>query len=84
MSRAVSLVLALTASGVLSLAPFMLARNVTGAAHGVLLFLMLGISAAFIHGVGFVPRARIIRVIASPAVAWPLIGLATSVLLLNR
>jgi predicted membrane protein len=84
MSRAVSLLLALGASGVLSLAPFIAARSLTGMLHGVLVILMLGISAAFVHGVGFVPRSRIFGIIVSPIVCWPLILLAAAGLLLSR
>jgi predicted membrane protein len=84
MSRVVSLLLASSASGVLSVAPFTLARSLTGAVHGALVVLMLGISAAFVHGVGFVPRTRIVGMVASPVIAWPLIMLATVVLLLRR
>jgi predicted membrane protein len=83
-SRVISLALALSASGVLSIAPFMLARNVTGTVHGVLVVLMLGVSAAFIHGVGFVPRTRLVGLIASPMIAWPLILSTATGLLLSR
>jgi cyd operon protein YbgE len=38
--------------------------------HGVLALIMWGMSAGFVHGVGFVPRHRILRVLLGPVVAW--------------
>jgi len=38
--------------------------------HGVLAPIMWGMSAGFVHGVGFVPRNRILRVLLGPVVAW--------------
>jgi len=38
--------------------------------HGVLTLIMWGLSAGFVHGVGFVPRNRILRVLLGPLVAW--------------
>lgn len=43
--------------------------------HGVLMLLMLGMSAGFVHGVGFVPEHRLWRALFSPAVAWPLLAM---------
>jgi len=84
MSRAVSLLLSLGASGILMLAPFMVARNLTSMVHVTLMVLMLGISATFVHGVGFVPRARLVGAIVSPRVCWPVIIFAAAGLLLTR
>lgn len=38
--------------------------------HGVLTLIMWGLSAGFVHGVGFVPRNRILRFMLGPLVAW--------------
>ncbi|MBU1397224.1 MAG: cyd operon YbgE family protein [Gammaproteobacteria bacterium] len=38
--------------------------------HGVLTLIMWGLSAGFVHGVGFVPRNRILRMLLGPLVAW--------------
>lgn len=38
--------------------------------HGVLTLIMWGLSAGFVHGVGFVPRNRILRFLLGPLVAW--------------
>ncbi len=37
--------------------------------HGVLTLIMWGLSAGFVHGVGFVPQNRVVRVLLGPAVA---------------
>ena len=42
--------------------------------HGVLTLIMWGMSAGFVHGVGFVPRNRLLRVLLGPVVAWLLMG----------
>jgi predicted membrane protein len=42
--------------------------------HGVLMLIMWGMSAGFVHGVGFVPRNRVLRVALGPVIAWLLMG----------
>jgi predicted membrane protein len=43
--------------------------------HGVLMLIMWGMSAGFVHGVGFTPHNRVLRVVLGVLVAWPLLGL---------
>jgi cyd operon protein YbgE len=38
--------------------------------HGVLMLIMWGMSAGFVHGVGFVPRNRVLRLLLGPLAAW--------------
>jgi len=38
--------------------------------HGILTLIMWGMSAGFVHGVGFIPRNRMLRVLLGPIVAW--------------
>jgi len=45
--------------------------------HGVLALIMWGLSAGFVHGVGFIPRNPILRVLLGPLVAW--LGMALGV-----
>ena len=73
MARFVSLALALTVTGILMLAPFLMVRQMTPAAHTVLPLMLLGVAGAFVHGMGFVPRTTAFRIAFSPIVAWPLI-----------
>ena len=42
--------------------------------HGVLMLIMWGMSAGFVHGVGFVPRNAVLRVVLGPVIAWLLMG----------
>lgn len=73
MSRAISLTLALATSGVFMIAPFLVVRHLSAADHGWASLMMLGITGAFVHGVGFEPRTKILQWLFSPAVAWILI-----------
>ena len=41
--------------------------------HGALSLVMLGISAGFVHGVGFKPKFWLWRILFSPFVGWPLL-----------
>lgn len=43
--------------------------------HSILMLLMWGISAGFIHGVGFQPRYWVWRIIFSAFIAWPLMAI---------
>ncbi len=42
--------------------------------HGTLMLIMWGLSAGFVHGVGFVPRHPVLRLLLGPVVAWLLMG----------
>ena len=44
--------------------------------HGVLTLIMWGMSAGFVHGIGFVQRNHVLRVLIGPAIAWLLMGVA--------
>lgn len=38
--------------------------------HGTLMLIMWGLAAGFVHGVGFVPRNRFLRIVLGPVIAW--------------
>ncbi len=78
--RALSLLLALALSALILTYPKALAH----AHHGLLSLIMPGISAGFVHGVGFVPGHRLWRIAFSPWLAWPLMGIGFWLLLGNR
>lgn len=40
--------------------------------HRAMMFIMIGISGGFIHGVGFIPRHWFWKWLFSPFLAWPL------------
>ncbi len=73
LARVVSLLAAITVVAVVVLYPRLIAEDSTSVPHGFLALLMMGMSAAWVHGFGFVPQNRILRVLFSPLVAWPVI-----------
>lgn len=79
-ARALSLALALSVTAVVVAAPRLFATSMHDVPHGLLALLMLGMSAAYVHGVGYVPRHRRLRPLAGPLVAWPLVGIAAALL----
>lgn len=46
--------------------------------HGTLMLIMWGMSAGFVHGVGFVPKHAALRLLLGPLAAWPLMLLGLS------
>lgn len=76
-ARTVSLLAAIAMMLLITVFP----RGLTNAdggtiSHGALSFVMLGVSAGFVHGVGFIPHNRVLRVVLGPMVAWPGISVA--------
>lgn len=78
-ARAVSLAAALVLMVLVTLLPRALTLD-DGAplGHGMLTLVMWGLSAGFVHGVGFVPRNRLLRTAVGPYVAWPLLAVGLS------
>lgn len=75
-ARGVSLVAALGLMILVTLLPRALTHTDGSTInHGVLVLVMWGMSAGFVHGVGFVPLNRVLRVVLGPWVAWPLLAL---------
>jgi predicted membrane protein len=75
-ARGLSLATALALMALVTLLP----RGLTTADgspinHGVLSLIMWGMSAGFVHGVGFVPRNPVLRVVLGPVTAWLWMGL---------
>lgn len=70
-ARGISLLVALTLMMLVTLLPRGLTtEDGSPISHGVLVLIMWGMSAGFVHGVGFIPRNRILRVLLGPLVAW--------------
>jgi predicted membrane protein len=46
--------------------------------HGILLLGLWGMAAGFVHGIGFIPRHRLVRLALGPLAAWLLIGLGAA------
>ena len=74
-ARGVSLVTAIALMLLVTLFPRALtAEDGSPISHGVLMLIMWGLSAGFVHGVGFVPRSRALQVLLGPLAAWALMG----------
>ncbi|WP_245597634.1 cyd operon YbgE family protein [Psychromonas aquimarina] len=73
LSRWVSTLLALLLSGLLLLNPNHIADSTAALENGYLSVLMMALTAAFVHGLGFEPRLWLWRVIFSPYLAWPVL-----------
>ncbi len=74
-ARGISLSVATALMLLVTLAP----RGLTAAdgrpvGEGVLTLIMWGMSAGFVHGAGFVPWNRALRVLLGPVAAWLLMG----------
>jgi cyd operon protein YbgE len=71
-ARTLSLLLALAISvGVLAW-PHLVMRDDGGVDHRWVSLLLWGMAAGFVHGVGFVPRNRLLRQLLGPVAAWAL------------
>ena len=71
LARTLSLLLAIAIAGM----TFTYPRALAHASHGLLSLTMLGISAGFVHGVGFVPDSKLWRFLFGPWLAWALMSL---------
>ncbi len=69
-----SLAMAIVLSSLLLIYPRVVAVSIGDVNHGLLTLLLWGISAGFVHGVGFVPRMSIWRVVFHPFIGWPLMA----------
>lgn len=82
-ARALSLMMACVLSVLLCALPSVVATVVGEIDHGTLSLCMWGISAGFIHGVGYIPHTRIWRWAFSPYLAWPVMGLCVYLWVFN-
>jgi predicted membrane protein len=69
-ARALSLAIALAISVSVLAWPILVVSADGSVDHGWLTLLMWGMAAGFVHGVGFVPRNRLLRLALGPIVAW--------------
>ena len=70
-ARLLSYAIAIVLTTYLFLFPNVLADSAASINHSLLTLLLLGTSAGFIHGSGFVPRLLIWKLLFSPLFAWP-------------
>lgn len=70
LTRFISMLLALIITALLFIFPGHIAGSLEELNHDYLMLLMLGLSVAFIHGMGFYPRFWLWKIIFSPYFAW--------------
>lgn len=70
-ARTLSFLMAMVLSGLLLVMPSVVASDTRDLDHGPLSLALIGISAGFIHGVGYVPVMTVWRWLFSPYVGWP-------------
>ncbi|EIK94098.1 hypothetical protein PMM47T1_23607 [Pseudomonas sp. M47T1] len=75
LSRGLSLLMVMPLSLILLVHPVLLLDGRGQYSHGVLVMIMWGIAAGYVHGVGFDPQAWAWRVVFHPLVGWGLMGL---------
>jgi cyd operon protein YbgE len=71
-AMAISFLLALPLAGVLLIHPAMMLDANGEYSHSTMMYIMIGISGGFIHGVGFIPKFWLWKWLFSPFLAWPL------------
>ena len=71
-AMAISFLLALPLAGVLLIHPAMILDANGEYSHSTMMYIMIGISGGFIHGVGFIPKFWLWKWLFSPFLAWPL------------
>lgn len=74
-SRCLSIVAALAVTVVVVCFPRLVAIDMHAVPHGWLVCLLLGMSFCYVHGFGFIPENKTLRIVFSPLVAWPLLTL---------
>lgn len=84
LSRALSLAAAAILSLALMIYPYALGNTMDRATHIALPVLLLGISGAFVHGIGYEPDNRFLRALFGAPVAWILIALGVALLLMRK
>lgn len=70
-ARALSMLLALVLAALITFYPPALATL----SHGLIVLVIWGVSAGFVHGIGFDPESRFWRVALGPVSAWSLMGM---------
>ena len=68
--RALTFTTALLFAALIVLYPRAIATDMTTVPHGWLVLLLLGMSAAWVYGLGFEPEHRLLRPFFHPATAW--------------
>jgi predicted membrane protein len=71
--RTASFLAALAISAALMLFPFILRGVPAGRLHAALPIMLLGVAGALVHGIGYQPDHRPLRILFRPICAWSMI-----------
>jgi len=82
-ARGVSLVAAASLALAITAYPRGLTHDGLALNHGLLILLMWGMSAGFVHGVGFDPSNRWLHMLLGPLFAWPILLLGWALFVRN-
>jgi len=69
------MLMAIAMTALLFIYPRAVATSISEVNHGLLTLIMLGVSSGFIHGVGFVPRMTVWRILFNPFIGWSLMAM---------
>lgn len=72
LARFITFAAAVAFAALIVLYPRAIADDMTSVPHGALVGLLIGMSCAWVWGLGFVPKHRLLRLFFSPVVAWAL------------
>jgi len=73
LTRFFSMALALLLSGLLLVNPTHIAQSSAQLEHGYLTLLMVALSGAFVHGIGFKPIFWLWKIVFSPYLSWAIL-----------
>lgn len=73
-TQVLSLVLAAGSSLTLLIFPHVIGREISSADHAILPLFLMADGAAFAFGLGFVFNTALLRILTSPIVVWPVLG----------
>jgi cyd operon protein YbgE len=82
--RVLSLLMAVPLSLVLLIHPASMLNAQGHYSHSLLMLIMWGVAAGYLHGVGFEPRALAWRVVFHPLLAWAFMALGFGLWILAR
>lgn len=75
-ARVLSFIVGIGLSVFILLFPQHIARDLTDLDHGFLSLVMLAMCGCFVHGIGFQPYNIWAKLLFSPVLCWPVVGLA--------
>lgn len=71
-TRPISFLMALPLAAIMMVYPNLILDQYGNYSHGALTLIMFGICGGFVHGVGFIPKFWLWKLLFSPLISWPL------------